>query len=55
MTEVYLGDFLYKFPCDDLSELADHTLLYLEERWVIKRLILPVTTPYQDGMICGLK
>ena len=34
MTEVYLGDYPYEFPSDDLSELADHTLLYLEERWV---------------------
>ena len=39
MTEVYLGDYLYKFPSGDLSELSDHTLLYMEERWVKKRLI----------------
>ena len=40
MTEVYLGDYLYEFPSDDLSELADHTLLFLEERWVNMRLTL---------------
>ena len=41
MTEVYLGDYFYEFPSDDLSELADHTLLYLEERWV--RVIIRLT------------
>lgn len=33
MTEVYLGDYLYKFPSDDLSEMSDHTELFKEERW----------------------
>ena len=44
MTEVYLGDYLYKFPSDDLSELADHTLLYLEERWVRVNIRLTFTS-----------
>ena len=31
--EVYLGDHAYMFPGEELSELTDHTSLYLQERW----------------------
>ena len=32
--EVCLGDHKYTFPGEDLSELTDHTSLYLKERWI---------------------
>ena len=48
MTEVYLGDHLYQFPSDDLSELSDHTDLYTEERWENNVFFMEKTTTWQQ-------
>ena len=36
--EVYLGDHPYIFPGEELSELTDHTSLYLQENWTDLRM-----------------